>query len=127
MSGDRPAVYKPENAEIARKACLLGATNDALAEWFKVSPAIIDTWIATIPAFAEAIYQGRDGADEAVVAALFARATGMELKVTEVFCHNGEPAAVQYVRYLPPDARARMFWLRNRLPRQWREKGRSDA
>ena len=45
MSGDRPAVYKPENADIARKACLLGATNYTLAERFEVSPDVIDTWI----------------------------------------------------------------------------------
>ena len=127
MSGDRPDVYKPENAEIARKFCLLGDTNDDLAERFEVSREVIDTWIATIPAFADALYQGRDGADEAVMAALLARATGMALKVTKVFLHNGEPVAVQSIRYLPPDAYARRFLLRNRLLRQSRAKGRTDA
>jgi hypothetical protein len=121
MTSDRPAVYKPENAEIARQACLLGATNDTLAERLEVSADIIDTWVATIPAFADAVRQGRDGADERVVSALFARAIGMPLKVTKVFCHNGQPVTVQYVEHLPPDVRACMFWLRNRLPLEWRE------
>ncbi len=32
MPAGRPTVYKPENAEIARHACMLGATNQTLAE-----------------------------------------------------------------------------------------------
>ena len=36
MAGGRPTTYKPENAEIARHACMLGATNEALAERFEV-------------------------------------------------------------------------------------------
>ena len=39
MAGGRPTTYKPENAEIARYACMLGATNEILAERFEVSPA----------------------------------------------------------------------------------------
>ena len=36
MTGGRPSLYKPENAEIAHLACMLGATNEALAERFEV-------------------------------------------------------------------------------------------
>jgi hypothetical protein len=56
-----------------------------------------------------------------VVAALFARATGMEHKMTRVFCHRGEPVTASYTAHLPPDIRACMFWLRNRRPAQWRD------
>ncbi len=46
MPGGRPTVYKPENAEIARHACMLGATNESLAERFEVCRRTIDNWIA---------------------------------------------------------------------------------
>jgi hypothetical protein len=49
MAGGRPTIYKPENAEIARRACMLGTTNNALAERFGVCRRTIDSWIATIP------------------------------------------------------------------------------
>ena len=121
MAGGRPTVYKPENAEIARYACMLGATNETLAARFEVCRRTIDSWIATIPEFSFAIKQGREGANEAVVSALFARATGMEQKMTKVFCHRGQPVTADYTVHLPPDIRACIFWLRNRRPEQWRE------
>jgi predicted DNA-binding protein (UPF0251 family) len=76
MPAGRPTVYTPDNAEIARLACMLGATNETLAERFEVSRRTIDNWIATIPEFGNAIRQGRQVADETVISALFARATG---------------------------------------------------
>ena len=121
MAGGRPTLHKPENVDIARQYCMLGATNDALAERFEVCRRTIDNWIATIPEFSEAVRQGREVADEAVVSALFARATGMEQKVTKVFCHRGQPVTADYTVHLPPDVRACIFWLRNRRPGQWRE------
>jgi hypothetical protein len=121
MSGGRPTNYRPENAEIAYSACMLGATNETLAERFGVCRRTIDNWIATIPEFSHAVKQGREGADEAVISALFARATGMEQKMTKVFCHRGQPVTANYTVQLPPDVRACFFWLRNRRPEQWRE------
>ena len=121
MAGGRPTAYKPENAEIARYACMLGATNETLAARFEVCRRTIDSWIATIPEFSFAIKQGREGANEAVVSALFARATGMEQKMTKVFCHRGQPVTADYTLRLPPDVRACIFWLRNRRPEEWRE------
>src|SRR5262245_9124064 len=115
MPAGRPTAYKPENAEIARRACLLGATNQDLAERFEVSRTTIDNWIVSMPDFKDAVKGGRQGADEAVVAALFARAVGMEHKATKVFCRNGQPVTAEYRQYFPPDLRACMFWLRNRL------------
>ena len=121
MPGGRPTVYRQEYLEIARHACMLGATNDGLAERFDVSVRTIGTWIATIPEFSDAVKAGRHVADEAVVSALFARATGMEHRMTKVFCHDGQPVTATYTVELPPDVRACIFWLRNRRPQQWRE------
>ena len=121
MAGGRPTAYKPENAEIARYSCMRGATNETLAARFEVCRRTIDSWIATIPEFSYAIKQGREGANEAVVSALFARATGMEQKMTKVFCHRGQPVTADYTVQLPPDVRACIFWLRTRRPEQWRE------
>ena len=126
MAGGRPTIYKPENAEIARHTCMLGATNEALAERFEVCRRTVDNWIATIPEFSDAVRQGRQVADEVVISALFARATGMEQKMTKVFCYRGQPVIANYTVQLPPHVPACFFWLRNRRPWQWRETGRSS-
>jgi len=121
MAGGRLTIYKLENAEVACQARVLGATNDALTGRFEVCRRTIDNWIATIPEFSKAVRQGREVADESVVSALFARATGMEQKMTRVFCHRGQPVTADYTVHLPPDVRACIFWLRNRRPEEWRE------
>ena len=121
MPGGRPTLYRADNAEIARNACLLGATNELLAERFEVARSTIDNWIATIPDFAEAVRQGREKADARVAAALFSRATGLQHQATKVFFHEGEPIPVDYTVTVPPDVRACIFWLRNRRPQNWRE------
>lgn len=120
MSGPgRPTLYKPENAGLARQFCMLGATNQHLAGLFEVARCTIDRWIATIPEFRDAVRQGRDVADAAVVEALFARATGYSHAAEKVFLYRGEPRTVRYEVHLPPDIGACMFWLRNRRPQHW--------
>jgi hypothetical protein len=39
MAGGRLTIYRLENAEIVPQACMLGATNDALAGRFEVCDA----------------------------------------------------------------------------------------
>jgi hypothetical protein len=129
MPGGRPTIYTAEYAEIARRACMAGATNQSLAAGFSVSRRTIDNWIARIPEFGDAVREGREVADLAVVSALFARTTGMELKKTKVFRYRGKPITATYTEYLPPDISAYIFWLRNRRLAEWRENrmGQSGA
>ena len=101
MSAGRPTKYQPEFAERAYGACLLGATNDGLAEIFNVSPATIDNWIATIPEFLGSIKAGREESDEKVAESLYNTA-------------------------LAGNTTAQIFWLKNRRPKEWRDKQEID-
>lgn len=121
-SPGRPTLYKTENGQLARKFCMLGATNEVLAACFEVSRSTIDNWIATIPEFAEGVRQGRDEADLAVVEKLFSRAMGYTYETQKVLVCRGEPVTVPHTVHYPPDIRACIFWLRNRRRGQWLEK-----
>jgi hypothetical protein len=123
----RPTLYKPENADLARKFCMLGATNEDLAGLFEVARRTIDDWIATIPEFAEGVKQGRDIADAAVVQKLYSRAIGYSYDTKKIFIYRGEPVTVDHTVHCPPDTRACMFWLRNRRRRHWLEKAETQA
>jgi len=92
----RPTLYKPENGELARKFCMLGATNDDLAGCFEVARSTIDQWLATIPEFAEGVRQGRDVADAAVVEKLYSRAMGYSYETKKVLLYRGEPVTVPH-------------------------------
>jgi len=122
MPAGRPTLYRSEYAEIARKACTEGATNATLATRLAVARGTVDNWIATIPEFGEAVRKGRAIADDAVVSALYARATGFKQPAIKFFHYRGETKREEHTVHLPPDTHACIFWLRNRRPEEWREK-----
>lgn len=122
----RPTLYKPDYAERARELCILGATNRLLAEHFGVARSTIDQWLATIPEFTSAVWDGREHADLAVIRGLFTRATGYTRKAEKVVHYHGETSTATYDVHVPPDVQACIFWLRNRRPQQWRETAELD-
>jgi len=117
----RPTLYKPDHVEQARKMCLLGATNQELADGFEVDRSTIDNWLKAHPEFAAAVHEGRDGADAEIAQKLYERAKGCSYEATKVVVVKGEVVKVTYTVNLPPDVRACTFWLRNRRRRVWRE------
>jgi len=98
----RPSKYLPAYAKQARALCLLGATNPELAKSFEVGLTTVNRWIADVPAFRDAIKQGREIADANVADALYRRAIG--------------------TKTTPPDTAAAFIWLKNRRPDKWRDK-----
>lgn len=118
----RPTKYEARFASQAKKLCLLGATNDDLAEFFEVSPATIDNWIREHPRFLGAIKRSRAAADARVARRLYERAMGYSHPAVKIMQHEGVPIEVPYTERYPPDTVACIFWLKNRQPKKWRDK-----
>jgi hypothetical protein len=127
-SPGRPTAYRREFCELALNYCLLGATNAELAGFLDVAPRTIDNWIASHPAFAEAVREGRVVADARVARCLYERAVGYSCTVERTVLHDGAERTLKNVVRYPPDTRACIFWLRNRQRTAWAEKakGRPD-
>ncbi len=102
--------------------CLLGATNEQLAELFDTSVSTITRWIKGISTFRTAVKNGREVADAKVAASLYNRALGYSHTEDKIFCQNGEVTTVPTTKHYPPDATSAIFWLKNRQRAQWREK-----
>ena len=117
----RPTSFHPDMCEQAHNYCLLGATNDELAEFFAVSPRTVDNWIAQRPDFAEAVKSGRIIADARVARGLYARAVGYDRKVEREVILGGELKPITSTVHYPPNVQACIFWLRNRRRRTWRD------
>ena len=120
----RPTLYREQHAEMAHNYCLLGATNDELAGFFRVSPRTIDNWLQEHPGFAEAVRDGRAAADAAIARRLFQRAMGYDYETKKIFVHRGEAMKVEHTVHVPPDVGACIFWLRNRRRQDWLERAR---
>jgi hypothetical protein len=70
----------------------------------------------------DAVEQGRKRASMNVVESLYKKATGFVCEVAIYTKHKGEATAHTASKYYPPDMKAITFWLKNRMPMEWREK-----
>ena len=122
----RPIRFNPDHSDLARKFCMLGATDDDLARLLEVPRESIDACLAEVPEFAAAVKAGRDVADATVADRLYARAIGYSHEATKVFNNRGEIIRETYVEHYPPDVSACIFWLRNRRP-EWSDKGAPEG
>lgn len=124
----RPSLYKDDYADMARKHCLLGATDKELADLFRVSEATINAWKLEHPEFLESLNAGKAEADANVAERLYQRAMGYTHPAVKIFIYQGEPIVVPYTEHYPPDTTAAIFWLKNRKKDQWRANvGEEDA
>jgi hypothetical protein len=117
----RPTRFEPEMCEQAHNYCLLGATNDELAEFFDVSPSTIDRWIAERADFRNAVRSGRVVADAKVARGLYARAIGYDRTFDRSVVIGSEVKPVTSTVHYPPNVQACIFWLRSRRRRTWRD------
>jgi hypothetical protein len=122
MTAGQPTKYKEKYAKQAEKICLLGATDEFLADYFEVAVATIYNWKSSHPEFLEAIKKGKERADLEVAESLFQRAKGYSHPEEKVFNNQGEIITHQTTKHYAPDPTAAIFWLKNRQPKQWRDK-----
>lgn len=126
--GGRPSKYKPEYNEQAKKLCLMGYTDQQLADFFEVNVDTIYEWKKVKPGFSDALKNGKDLADYNVVDSLYNKAIGYEHddeEIKVVPLGSGEGSEIQRVKIrkiYPPDTTAAIFWLKNRQPDKWRDK-----
>lgn len=119
----RPTKYKPEYDKQAYKLCLLGYTDDELADFFDVHVATVNQWKISHPSFHESLKKGKEFADTEVVESLYNKARGaIRTKETDIKVVNGEIVETVYEKQHVPDTTAQIFWLKNRQPKRWRDK-----
>ena len=104
--------------------CAAGATDLELAQEFGVTVQSIRNWRLRYPDFFAALKLSKPIADERVERSLYERATGYSFEaVKQQFdAKSGEWKEITYIEHVPPDSTAMIFWLKNRKPREWRDK-----
>lgn len=115
--------YRPAFAKVASKLCRLGATNADLADMFEVSLPTIANWQIAWPEFQRACQTGKDATDERVQRSLAMSAQGYSVPTEKVFCNaDGKVTRVETSEFVPPNPVACIFWLKNRRPKEWRDR-----
>ena len=122
MQIGRPTKYRIEYNEQAYKLCLLGHTDEELAEFFEVHVSTIHQWKLDYPDFSDSIKKGKEIADAEVSKSLYHRALGYSHPDVDIKAVNGEIVETPVMKHYPPDATSAIFWLKNRQPKKWRDK-----
>lgn len=118
----RPTKYQEAYAEQARKLCLLGYTDDQLADFFEVAVSTIQKWKLDHPEFSDSIKKGKDISDAEVTDSLYQRAMGYAAPDTDIRVIDNKIVKTQITKHYPPDTAAAIFWLKNRQKKMWRDK-----
>lgn len=122
--GGRPPLYDPDKNKAVGALCALGATDNDIADFLEVDPVTIWRWKGEYPEFCKLLTRGKELADDMVHQRLFSRAVGYSHSATKVFMPSGaeKPVYAPYIEHIPPDVTAQIFWLKNRRPKEWRER-----
>lgn len=100
-----------------------GLTDEQIAHNAGISPSTLYDWKGKFPELSEALKHGKDVVDRQVENALLKRALGYSY--TEVRVEESEKDGQKVTRtkkFIPPDTTAQIFWLKNRKPKDWRDK-----
>lgn len=120
----RPTAYKPEFAARATGLALLGLTNAEMGERFGVDEKTIEGWLRDVPEFSGAVYDGREGIDIEVVAAMAKAARGYEhpeddIRTVSIGDGMSEIRITPTTKRYPPNYNFANLWLANRQRRRW--------
>lgn len=133
--------YLPAFDRQAHLLCRLGATDSELAEFFKVTEQTINNWKRMYVTFFESIKTAKTWADALAANGLFKRATGyryseVKTKAVRPMSEPDDDGGIQAAgedsmlvvevvtteKEMPPDTSAAFLWLKNRRPKDWRDK-----
>lgn len=119
----RPTKYKPEYAEQARRLCKNNAFTDAeLAAFFGVTLSTLHLWKLKNPEFSDALKIGKAPANQRVQKSLYDRAMGYSQTEMDIRVIDGKIVKTEIVKHYPPDPTCLIFYLKNRMPDEWRDK-----
>jgi hypothetical protein len=118
------SLYKPGFAQAARLVCsIYGSTIEELANYFNVTDGTIQRWLKKHPEFRDAVHSQSSRANVKVMQRLYRRAMGFRIRTEKIFydVKRGDVVRVPTTEYYPPSETAIFFWLKNRMPDQWKD------
>ena len=123
----RPTKYNPDCVKQVTALCMLGYTNEQLAEFLNIHESRFYEWKKRHPEFQEALLSGREKAGARMAVSLFQRGTGYSHKDEKIFQYEGEIIRAATVKHYPPETRAAELWLKAKYPELWNTAQKIDV
>ncbi|WP_238473753.1 hypothetical protein [Paenisporosarcina cavernae] len=110
-----------------------GLTDEQIAQNMGIAVSTLNDWKNKFPEFLESLKKGKEIVDRQVENALLKRALGYRYdEITKEYAEhfNKETGKTEMVmietkrvtKEVQPDTTAQIFWLKNRKPKEWRDK-----
>ena len=104
-----------------------GLTEEQIAQNMRIHRDTLNEWKKRYSDISDTLKRGREVVDIQVENALLKRALGYEYKEEKKKYENGILTEKKVTtKQVVPDTTAQIFWLKNRKPRQWRDKREQD-
>lgn len=122
-----PSKYLPSMCKIAEEAAGQGLINPEIAAKLGITRETLNVWMHEKPDFSDAVKRGKEIADARVERSLYELAMGYEYDAERPMTVGtgkgfSEIEIAKFREKLPPNATAIIFWLKNRKPKEWRDK-----
>lgn len=119
----RPSKIDTINLEQVMKFATLGIKEEHIAYVLDISEVTLNAYKKKYPEFLKSLKDGKLISDERVERSLFERATGYDCPEDKIFLTKfGTIKTVRTIKHYPPDTIACIYWLKNRKPKEWRDK-----
>ncbi|WP_129582299.1 helix-turn-helix domain-containing protein [Miniphocaeibacter massiliensis] len=110
-----------------------GFTDEEIAKRIGIAVNTLYSWRKKYKKIDNALKKGKEYCDLHVESALYRKALGYDYEeVTRELKKNSETGEMEMVetkrvkKHVPPDRTAQIFWLKNRNPRNWKDRQCSD-
>lgn len=106
-----------------------GLGYDQIAKKMEISRSTLMEWRKTYPDISDALKRSREVSDYEAEDTLEKRIRGYTVvESTTTLDDNGEViGVVQREKHIPPDTTALIFYLKNRMPKKWKDKPIDEA
>lgn len=122
----KKSLYQPEFVEQARRLAKLGLIDIELATFFGVTARTLYRWQLEHDDFAEALRLGKELPNQRVKESLYKSACGYEYVSEKIFSYQGQITRAKTVEHVPPNPTSIIFFLKNRLPDEFRDSRHGD-
>lgn len=96
-----------------------GLTDEQISKNVGVAYSTFREWVKRFPALSAPLKRGKEVVDREVENAMLKNALGFHYS-EEALTNKGD--VVEITKYEKPNTTAQIFWLKNRKPKQWRDK-----
>ena len=118
----RPSKYDQIDKSQVEKLAKAGWDDNQMADFFGVSERTWNRWKKANAEFCQPLKDWKAEADHRVERSLYERACGYQHDDVHVSNYQGEVTLTPITKHYPPDTTAAIFWLKNRQPKEWRDR-----